>query len=141
LDDSLVRVRFSKTAVSHFDVFACLGGVVGGNEGAAVNVNLCCVPDVGGFGVGWLSVWWLVVGDDCRHCLHVPVCDMTGPAAAFHKVVRLAELFPVLRSWDGLEAMTWPDVSDLGQPPKGEADWYVVDGSEDRRSPDGSAVE
>ncbi len=36
---------------------------------------------------------------------------------------------PVFRVWDGLEAMAWPDVSDLSQPPEGEAGWYIVDGS------------
>jgi hypothetical protein len=136
----LVRVRFTDTAISQFGEFAGLGRVVRGNVGVAVNVNLCCVPDVGGFGVGWLSVWWLVVGDKLRHSLFVPVCDVTCPAAAFNKVIRLAMWLPVFRIWDGLKAMTWPDVSDLGQPPKGEADWYVVDGSENRRSSDGSAV-
>jgi hypothetical protein len=62
------------------------------------------------------------------------------PILALPKVSWLGVVSVEFGLWNLWVDVSWPYLSIVEEPPKGEVDWDVVDGFEECRDPDGGAV-
>jgi hypothetical protein len=89
-----------------------------------------------------VSERWPVVGDGGWYGRPEAVGDVVGPVATLDEVVWFAMAgLAILVVGDRLVAMTRPYAPAIGQPPEGEADWHIVDGTKYGSDPDGASVE